>query len=110
MEFEIPKEIKSKPRLVGLEMKELVITVISFFLIFTVLKDRVHGLFTIPYFIATITTLFYMMMPSSNNPQMKNYMSIVLFIKHNRDCYHSLDYQSVINEEYESENSKEGNE
>lgn len=109
MEFEIPKEIKSKPRLVGLEMKELIITVISFFLIFTVIKDMIHSLFTIPYFIVAIATVLYMMMPSSNNPQMKNYMSIILFLKHNRDCYHSVDNQSLLNEEYLLASSKEEN-
>lgn len=108
MEFEIPKEIKSKPQLLGLEMKELIILVVSFFFIFTVFKDMVHGLFTIPFFIIAIGTLLYMLMPSNNNPQMKNYMSVLLFLKRNRDCYHSLDYQGQLNKEFYAETREEG--
>ncbi|MEG0258561.1 MAG: DUF5592 family protein [Lysinibacillus sp.] len=97
MRYEIPKEIKAKPKIVGLEMKELIILVISFFLFFTILKDLVHGVLAIPYFIVAGIALFWSVLPSRNNPKLKNYMSIYLFFKHNKQSYHALDTKKMMN-------------
>lgn len=98
MKYEIPKEIKSKPKIMGLEMKELVILLISFFLIFTMLKDMVHSIFTVPYFILSGFFLLWIVMPSRNNPGMKNYMSVYLFFKQNKQTYHAMDVHKVLND------------
>lgn len=98
MKYEIPKEIKSKPKIFGLEIKELVILMISFFLIFTMLKDMVHSFFTIPYFMVSCLLVLWLVMPSRNNPGMKNYMSLYLYFKHDKETYHSMDIQHVLNE------------
>lgn len=109
MSYEIPKEIRSKPKIMGLEMKELVILLIGFFLIFTMLKDMVHNAFMIPYFIVAVGLLLWAVMPSGNNPTMKNYMSVLLFFKHDKQTYHAMDVQKVLNRElYETEEGKEG--
>lgn len=97
MKYEIPKEIKSKPKIFGLEIKELVILMISFFLIFTMLKDMVHSFFTIPYFMVTCLLVLWLVMPSRNNPGMKNYMSLFLYFKHDKQTYHILDIHQVLN-------------
>ncbi|QNK89097.1 hypothetical protein H7992_05055 [Sporosarcina sp. resist] len=111
MRYEIPKEIKAKPKIVGLEMKELVILLISFFLVFTMLKDMVHGVFMIPYFVVVGSTLFWIVMPSRNNPRLKNYMSIYLYFKQDKQTYHAMDTQKIMNEYMFGENEeREGDE
>ncbi|MEK4031296.1 DUF5592 family protein [Pseudobacillus sp. FSL P4-0506] len=110
MKYNIPKEIRSKPKLFGLEMKELFIFVISSLFIFTVLKDLVHSVFTIPYFLVTGLLLFWAFMPSSNNPGVKNYMSVYLFFKHNRHFYYSIDTNKILNEMLYGDKAKEGGE
>lgn len=89
--YEIPKEIKSKPKIMGLEMKELVILLLGFFSIFTVLKDMVHGMFVVPFIIVATGLLLWAVMPSKNNPSLKNYMSIVLFFKRDKQTCHPID-------------------
>lgn len=106
MEYEIPKEIKAKPKLLGLEIRELIIIFVSLFFIFTVLKDMVHKVFVIPYFIVSISFLFYMVMPSASNPNLKNYMSIILFFKQDRNTYHALDHQGILNEQEREEQNE----
>ncbi|MBS4203662.1 DUF5592 family protein [Lederbergia citrea] len=98
MKYEIPTEIRSKPKLFGLEMKELIILLVSFFLVFTMLFDLVHSVFTVPYFTVSGALLLWIVIPSRNNPGMKNYMSFYLLFKHNRQTYHSLDSQKLLNE------------
>jgi ABC-type uncharacterized transport system permease subunit len=95
--YEIPKEIKSKVKIFGLEMKEIVIVMISLLFIFSVFKDMVHGLFEIPYYIVSICLLLWCLIPSSNNPGVKNYMSIYFLFKKSRFTYHSLDIQELLN-------------
>lgn len=97
MTYEIPKEIKSKPKFLGMELKELVIVIIIVAFIFTVLNDMVHGMFTIPYYIVSGGLLLWCIAPSFNNPGVKNYKSIYFFIKRNVYTYHSLDVQKEIN-------------
>lgn len=97
MNFEIPKEIKAKPKIFGLEMKELIIVVISFFLVFTMLKDLVHSVFMIPYFIMSGFLIIWTVMKSRNNPLTRNYMSIYYFFKRDKDTYHPMDVQKVSN-------------
>lgn len=97
MKYEIPKEIKSKPKIFGLEMKELVILLISFFLIFTMLNDMVHSIFTVPYFILSGLLILWLVMPSRNNPGMKNYMSLYLYFKHDKQTFHAMDFHHVLN-------------
>lgn len=97
--YEIPKEIKSKPKLFGLEIKELIIVVISFFLFFTILRDLVHGVLVVPYMLVASFTLLWFVMPSGNNPRKKNYQSIFLYFKHKQSSYHALDIQKIMNEQ-----------
>ncbi|GLY11972.1 DUF5592 family protein [Bacillus badius] len=108
MKYNIPKEIRSKPKLFGLEMRELVIFLISFIFIFTVMKDLVHSAFTIPYFIVSGIALLWALMPSSNNPGVKNYMSAYLFFKHNSHTYHSIDSNKILNTLMYGDKEKEG--
>lgn len=96
--YEIPKEIKSKPKLMGLEMKELVILLIGFFSIFTVFKDMVHGVLVIPFMFVAVGLLFWLVMPSRNNPMLRNYMSLFLFFKRDKYSYHALDVNQYRNE------------
>ncbi|TKI65278.1 hypothetical protein FC756_16960 [Lysinibacillus mangiferihumi] len=96
--YEIPKEIKSKPQIVGLEIKELIILLVSFFLFFTVLRDLVHGILVIPYLLVAGSALFWMVMPSRNNPRLKNYMSLYLYFKQNKYTYHAIDSKKIIND------------
>ena len=103
MSYEIPKEIRSKPRMVGLEMKELVILLTGFFLVFTMLKDMVHSVFVIPFYIVSIGLLLWLVMPSKNNPAMKNHKSIVLLLKRDKQIYHAMDHQNIINKEFEDD-------
>ena len=98
MDFEIPKEIKSKPKLFGLEAKELIILIIGSFFVVTVLSNMVHGLFTIPFFIVSGIGLFWMVLPSRTNPMMKNYMGMLLYFKHDKATYHALDANKEMND------------
>lgn len=98
MNYEIPKEIKSKPKLMGLEMKELVILLIGFFSILTFLKDMIHSIFVIPFIIIASMLLLWLVMPSRNNPMLRNYMSLVLFFKRDKSTYHSLEHHKYDNE------------
>lgn len=111
-QYEIPKEIKTKPKLLGLDIKEMAFVIILIILIMTFFKDMVHGWFVIPYFIVSIGFLFYMIAPSSNNPQKKNYHSVLLFFKRDKKTYHTLDVHQSDNDEIkhlvESENVKRG--
>ncbi|MEC1177262.1 DUF5592 family protein [Metasolibacillus meyeri] len=95
--YEIPKEIKSKPKLMGLEVKELIIFVVSFFLFLTILRDLVHGVLVIPYLLIASGVLLWLVLPSGNNPRLKNYQSIRLYFQHKQSSYHALDIQQVIN-------------
>ncbi|MBL3729686.1 hypothetical protein JIN86_08730 [Lysinibacillus sp. HST-98] len=96
--YDIPKEIKAKPKIVGLEVKELIILLVSFFLFFTVLKDLVHGILFIPYILMASGTLFWMVLPSRNNPRLKNYMSLYLYFKRNKYTYHAVDVKKIMND------------
>ncbi|WP_244943905.1 DUF5592 family protein [Siminovitchia fortis] len=109
--YEIPKEIKSKPKLMGLEMKELVILLIGFFSIFTFLKDMVHTVLAIPFMVIATGLLLWLVMPSSNNPTLRNYMSIILFFKRDKQTYHALDHDRKNNEkliQLNRENNRKG--
>lgn len=101
MKYEIPKEIKSKPKILGMEMKELSILLVGFLLLFTVLLDNVHRVFVVPYLVLSVLSLLWVVLPSRMNPGMKNYKSLYLFQKHNRLQYHPLDVQKIENEEWE---------
>ena len=97
--FEIPKEIKTKPKLLGLEIKEMAILILLIILIMTFFKDMVHGLFVIPYFIVAVGFLFYMIAPSTHNPQKKNFHALYLFFKRDKSCYHAIERHTIANEE-----------
>lgn len=101
MNYEIPKEIKAKPKIIGLEMKELVILLISFLFIFTVLQELVHSVFIAPYFIISGGLILYLVMPSRNNPGLKNYMSLFLYLKRNKETYHAIDVNKILNNVFE---------
>lgn len=106
MNFEIPKEIKAKPKIFGLEMKELIIVVISFFLIFTMLKDLVHSVFLIPYFLMSGFFIIWAVLSSRNNPLTRNYMSIYYFFKRDKQTYHPVDFQQGNNDVFRQEEIK----
>lgn len=99
MNYEIPKEIKSKPQIMGLEIRELVILLIGFLSIFTFLSDIVHRIFTIPFIILASLFLLWIVMPSSNNPKMKNYMSLLYFLKRDKQTYFAMDHHKGANKQ-----------
>jgi len=103
MKFEIPKEIKSKPKIIGLEMRELVIILISSLLLLTILRELVHSLFMLFYFGIAIVGMIYLFLPSGNNPGKRNYESIVLMFRHKTGVYHALDKNEVANEQIQNE-------
>ncbi len=100
MKYEIPKEIKSKPKIVGLEMRELVIILISSLLLLTVLRELVHSLFILFYFGLAIVGMIYLFLPSGNNPEKRNYESILLMFRHKKGVYHAMDRNEVENEQF----------
>lgn len=89
-QFEIPKEIRSKTKFLGLEMKEIAIFVLLLILLLTVFKDMVHTVFLVPYFIASLFSLMYLVAPSRHNPHRKNYHSLYFLFKRNKMSYYSL--------------------
>lgn len=95
--FEIPKEIKAKPKILGLEIKELAIVGIMVVFSLTVFSDSIHKVFVIPYYIVAGGTLFYLFTSSNSNPNKKNYQSIIYFLKRDKGIYHSLDKNSIAN-------------
>lgn len=95
----IPNEIKSKPKLLGLEVKEITIVLVSFLLILTILSDMVHSLFVIPFYLVSAGLILWLMMPSLNNRQKKNYQSLFLFFKRKKVTYHAIDGNPEINAE-----------
>lgn len=99
--YDIPKEIKAKPKLFGIEIKEFSLLVLSFFLVITVFSDFVHSTVQIPYYVVMSIILFWLFMPSSNNQGLKNYQSIFLYFKKDRQTYHSLDINRVLNKHFE---------
>ncbi|WP_165767929.1 DUF5592 family protein [Virgibacillus indicus] len=99
MKYEIPKEIKSKPKILGLEMRELVIILISSLLLLTILRELVHSLFTLFYFGVAVVAMIYLFLPSGNNPGKRNYESIVLMFRHKKGTYHTMDRNEVMNEQ-----------
>lgn len=110
MKYEIPKEIKSKPKILGLEMRELVIILISSLLLLTTLQELVHSLFILFYFSVAIVGMIYLFLPSGNNPKKRNYESIVLMLRHKKGTYHAMDRDEVINKRMQTEerNGEEG--
>ena len=103
MKYEIPKEIKSKPKIIGLEMRELVIILISSLLLLTIFRELVHGLFMLLYFGISILAMIYLFLPSGNNPGKRNYESIVLMFRHKTGVYHAMDRNEVTNGQMQKE-------
>src|SRR5690625_1299285 len=99
MKYEIQKEIKYKPKIIGLEMRELVIILISSLLLLTILRELVHSLFMLFYFGVAILGMIYLFVPSGNNPGKRNYESIVLMFRHKTGVYHAMDKNEVANEQ-----------
>src|SRR5699024_6869036 len=97
MTYEIPKEIKAKPKILGLEMRELVILLISSLLVLTILRDSVHSVFMIPYFLAVIGFMIYLFIPCGHNPNKRHYESIIVFFRHRKTGYHAMDKQQQEN-------------
>ncbi|WP_449355681.1 DUF5592 family protein [Virgibacillus natechei] len=108
MKYEIPKEIKAKPKILGLEMRELVILLISSLLVLTILRDLVHSVFMIPYFVAVIGFMIYLFMPSGHNPQKRHYESSILFFRHKKSVYHAVDRHKQENIRLRQERRAEG--
>lgn len=103
MKYEIPKEIKSKPKILGLEMRELVIILINSLLLLTILRELVHSLFILFYFGVAILGMIYLFLPSGNNPGKRNYESILLMIRHKTGVYHAMDKNEIANEQIQME-------
>lgn len=101
--FRIPKDIKAKPRLLGLEIKELIFFSLGIVLIFTVLADLVHQIFKIPYYIVSVGLLFYAIMPSQHNTNRKKYHSFFYLFKRDKQTYSAIDTNALINRELEKE-------
>lgn len=109
VKYEIPKEIKTKPKMMGLEMKELVIILTSSLLILTVLRELVHSVFMLLYFGVSILGLIYLLLPSGNNPKKRIYESIILMGYHKKGTYHGIDQQTIENNKMDHEQvRKEG--
>jgi len=87
----------------GLEMRELVIILISSLLLLTILRELVHSLFMLFYFGIAIVGMIYLFLPSGNNPGKRNYESIVLMFRHKVGVYHALDKNEVANEQMQKE-------
>src|SRR5699024_12408235 len=103
MKYEITKEIKSTPKVMGLGMRELVIILISSLLLLTILRELVHSMFILFYFGIAILGMIYLFLPSGNNPGKRNYESIVLMILHKTGDYHVMDKNEVANEKVQIE-------
>src|SRR5699024_2620741 len=103
MKYEIPKEIKSKPKIMGLELRELVIILISSLLLLTILRELVHSLFILFYFGIAILGMIYLFLPSGNSPGKRNYESIVLMCRHKTGVYHAMDRNEISNEQIQME-------
>lgn len=103
MKYLIPKEIKSRPRLFGLGLKQCAILLGGLFFIFTILDDLVHSFFIIPFYIISVLFLFWMVIPSVNNRGKQNYESLYLLFKKNRMVYHPIDVNQVINQSFTNE-------
>lgn len=97
--YEIPKKIKSKPTIAGLEPKELLILLIGAISVFTFFREMVHGILVIPFLVIAIGALLWSVMPSKNNPQMKNYVSLKLLFKRDKYSYHAYDHHQMTNQE-----------
>ena len=87
----------------GLEMRELVIILISSLLLLTILRELVHSLFILFYFVLTILGMIYLFLPSGNNPGKRNYESIVLMFRHKTGVYHAMDKNEMTNERIQRE-------
>lgn len=97
MKYEIPKEIKAKPKIMGLEMRELVIILISSLLLLTILREFVHSVFMIPYILVAIIGMVYLLMPSKANPEKRVYESMLLWFLHKKGTYHAVDHHDSQN-------------
>lgn len=103
MKYLIPKEIKAKPKLFGLGLKECVILLVGYFSIFTFLKDLVYSSFSLPFILISGVFLFWIVLPSPNNRGKQNYESLFLLFKRTRIVYHPVDTNKASNELLESE-------
>lgn len=98
MRFGIPKEIKAKPKLLGLELKELAIIGVIIVFSLTVFGEMVHKVFVIPFYVVVSLSVLYLFSPSSANPKKKNYHSIFLWARRDRGKYHAIDINQYENE------------
>lgn len=105
--FNIPKDINAKPRLLGLEIKELIFFIVAIIMIVTALKDMVHTIFTIPYYIVSFGLLIYSILPSLNNSNRKNYHSLLYFFKRDKVTYTPVDITPMFNDLMEEEISEQ---
>src|SRR5699024_8275369 len=99
MKYEIPKEIKSKPKIMGLEMRELVIILLSCLLLLTILRELVHSLFILFSFGIAILGMIYLFLPSGNHPGKRHYESSVLMFRHKTGAYHPTDQDELANQQ-----------
>src|SRR5699024_428044 len=103
MKYEIPKEIKSKTKILGLEMRELVIILISSLLLLTILRELVHSLFILFYFDVAIIEMIYLFLPSGINPRKRNYEFFVFIFQHKKGTYHAMERKEIMNEQMQKE-------
>lgn len=90
--YEIPKEIKSKPKLFwGLYFTDLAILLVGFLFLFSVTESLVHPYLKFPYYVLGAIMMIYLIMPASANPERKNYQALVYLLKKDGMTYHALD-------------------
>jgi len=87
----------------GLEMRELVIILISSLLLLTILRELVHSLFILFYFGIAILGMIYLFLLSGNNPGKRNYESVGLMFRHKTGVYHAMDKNEIANEQLQIE-------
>lgn len=108
--FDIPKEIRTKPKMLGLEVKELLMLGLIALATLTFLKDMVHGLFTIPFYLTVGGVSVFLLSPSSNNPLKKNYHSMIMYLKRNKSHYPPIDVNTEKNKKLYDYIEKQNNE
>lgn len=99
MQYEIPKEIKTKPKLFFfLYVKDFFILIMGAFILTNVTSEYVHSWFKIPYYTVGFGFLLFMLANSTSNPGKKNYHTFYFLLKRNRYTYHALDVHKVLND------------
>ena len=99
MQYEIPKEIKTKPKLFFfLYVKDFLILVMGAFILLRVTNQYVHAWLKIPYYIVSFGFLLFMLANSTTNPGKKYYHTFYFLLRRNRYTYHAIDGNKILND------------